>query len=44
MREEQGVSEDYTPTNGRYRFFITVDQEAMKSVLNTPLEGFEEFN
>ncbi|KAJ5681033.1 hypothetical protein N7536_012172 [Penicillium majusculum] len=43
MREEQGVSEDYTPTSGRYRFFITVDQEAMESVLNTPLGGFEEF-
>ncbi|OQD90210.1 hypothetical protein PENSOL_c060G04780 [Penicillium solitum] len=39
MREEQGVSEDYTPTSGRYRFFITVDQEAMESVLNTPLGG-----
>lgn len=43
LKEEQGVSEDYTPTSGRYRFFITVDQEAMESVLNTPLGGFEEY-
>ncbi|KAJ5436236.1 hypothetical protein N7445_007121 [Penicillium cf. griseofulvum] len=43
LKEEQGVSEDYTPTSGRYRFFITVDQEAMESVLNTPLGVFEEY-
>ncbi|KAJ6092404.1 hypothetical protein N7467_004373 [Penicillium canescens] len=43
LKEEQGVSEDYTPKNGRYRFFIAVNQEAMESVLNTPLGGFEEY-
>ncbi|KAJ5913703.1 hypothetical protein N7504_002586 [Penicillium tannophilum] len=33
-KEEQGVSEDYYARTGRYRFFITVDQEALESVLN----------
>jgi hypothetical protein len=36
MKEEQGVDEDFIPDSGRYRFFITVDQEAMESVLSAP--------
>lgn len=40
-KEEQGVSEDYRARTGRYRFFITVDQEALESVLNAP-EDFDE--
>lgn len=43
MKEEQGVSEDYVPKSGRYRFFITVDQEAMESVLNTAVGEYEEY-
>ncbi|KAJ5649967.1 uncharacterized protein N7484_003690 [Penicillium longicatenatum] len=40
-QEEQGVSEDYRARTGRYRFFITVNQEALESVLNAP-EDFDE--
>jgi hypothetical protein len=38
LKEEQGVSENYCALTGRYSFFITVDQEAMESVLNVPEE------
>jgi hypothetical protein len=36
LKEEQDVPENYRAANGRYRFFIAVDQEAMESVLNVP--------
>jgi hypothetical protein len=40
-KEEQGVGEDHRARIERYRFFITVDQEALESVLNAP-EDFDE--
>lgn len=41
-KEEQGVSENYRARIGRYRFFITVDQEALESVLHAPEDIDEE--
>jgi hypothetical protein len=41
LKEEQGVGENYIPESGRYRFFITVDQEAMESVLSAPEDDYE---
>jgi hypothetical protein len=42
LKEEQGVSEDYIPESGRYRFFVNVDQEAMETVLSAP-EGYDSY-
>lgn len=41
MKEEQGISKNYRARTGRYRVFIAVDQEAMESVLNAPVDNDE---
>ncbi|KAJ5909257.1 hypothetical protein N7495_001939 [Penicillium taxi] len=42
LKEEKSIAEDYRPCTGCYRFFITVDQEAMDSGLSAPKDEDEE--